>query len=387
MSPAALGGRLVSQPVIVALALSSIAAWRPPSRAPASSARWLVAVTPIMAGVVLLDALVVAPLGLGWLPADRLMDGLYWGLVLGGAIGFGALATWFTRPLVPALLALAVCALLAWGAYEPGLSLWPAARQWPKEQEVVRGLRMDALWGVIRSAPPGRVLFVRSGVPLDWRPEWWRAHTHITALTPLRTGRSIVGGTFTHPSPVAGLLYTGSAANRPLTRLAEERDGRSLFGHALETLDPETFNRLARLLGISTIVALEDDVGRAAFLTDNRDLTLRASIGPFKVFVSGEAHPEPVPIGFQRWRIDLPAPPSNWVRVPVAYSPLWVARAGGGPVPLRRDALGLVEVAVPAGAVSVELTHSPGAVEWAGLGLSLLSLVGLGFVWATGRRA
>ena len=40
----------------------------------------------------------------------------------------------------------------------------------------------------------GRVLFVRSGVSLDWRPEWWRPHTHIGALTPMRAGRAIVGG-------------------------------------------------------------------------------------------------------------------------------------------------------------------------------------------------
>jgi hypothetical protein len=240
---------------------------------------------------------------------------------------------------------------------------------------VVRGLRLDALWDAIRSAPPGRVLFLRSGVPLDWRPEWWRPHTHITALTPIRAGRSMVGGTFTHPSPVAGLLYTGSAANRPLTLLAEQRDGRTLFGRPLEQLDPETFNRLARRLGISTVVALEEDVGRSRFLNENQEFERRSRIGSFNVFTAGEPRSEPIAIGPQRWRVDVPpARVPGWLPVPIAYSPLWVARTGEARLGVRADDLGLLEVEVSPGAASVELEHRPGVAEWAGVGLSLLSL-------------
>src|SRR5258705_2434195 len=191
-----------------------------------------------MLAAVALDALLIQPLGLQWLPADRLVDGLRLGLVLGGAGGFGALAAWRARSAVAAVIALVICVPLAWGPDEPGLTLWPQPREWPREQEVARGLRMDALWGAIRQAPPGRVLFLRSAVPLDWRPEGWRPHTHLTALTPLRAGRAIVGGTFTHPSPGAGLVYTRSAAPRPLTTLAEPRDGPSPFGPPVEARAP-----------------------------------------------------------------------------------------------------------------------------------------------------
>ncbi len=387
MSLVALGWRVVSQPVLLALALLSLAGWWHRSRLTAPSTRWLLALAPIVAGLVVLDALVAAPLGMAWLPADRLMDGLHWGLVVGGAIGFAGMAARFARPVVPSLVALAACVPLSWGAYEPGLSLWPWAAQWPKEHEVVRGLRMDALWESLRSAPPGRVLFLRSGVPLDWRPEWWRPHTHITALTPLRTGRAIVGGTFTHPSPVAGLLYTGSAANRPLTLLAEQLDGRSLFGRPLETLDPATFNRLAGRLGISAVVALEEDVGRSLFLSDNPLFKRQPRIGSFNVFFSGDARSEPMAIGPQRWRVAVAAGAAGWLPLPVAYSPLWVARAGAARLALRRDDLGLLEAAVPAGATSVELEHRPGVAEWAGAGLSLLSVAGLGLVSLKRRRS
>ncbi|HUM17934.1 MAG TPA: hypothetical protein VL086_19755 [Candidatus Nitrosotalea sp.] len=370
----ALGRRLVTQPIVIALALLTAVAWRlrPPG---GPDTRWLVALAPVMAGLVALDALVVEPLGVVWLPADRLMDGLYWALVLGGALGVGALARSWRRPnMIPALLALVVCLPLSWGSYEPGLSLWPGARQWPKETQVVRGLRMDALWEAIRTAPPGRVLFVRSAVPLDWRPEWWRAHTHLTALTPIQTGRGMLGGTFTHPSPVAGLLYTGSAANRPLTRLAEQLDGESLFGRPLDSLDAETFNRLAARLGVSVLVALHEDAARSAFLNQNPALGHPTRIGPFTLIPLAGSHGEPEPTGTQRWRVPVAEPArSGWAPLSIAYSPLWTARVAGAPVPIRRDDLGLLEVAVPAGVTSVELEHRPGAVEWVGTALSLLS--------------
>ncbi|MFI5325648.1 MAG: hypothetical protein ACHQ7H_05390 [Candidatus Rokuibacteriota bacterium] len=380
----ALARRFVSQPVLITLALLTLVAWRLRARLPIltdGGARWLLGLAPAMLVVIALDALVAEPLGLVWLPADRLVDGLYLGLVLGGGAGFAALVTGRARPAVAAVVALAVCVPLAWGPGEPGLTLWPRAREWPREQEVTRGLRMDALWEAIRQAPPGRVLFLRSAVSLDWRPEWWRPHTHLTALTPLRTGRAIVGGTFTHPSPVAGLVYTGSAAPRPITMLAEQRDGRSLFGHALEDLSPETFNELARSLGIGLLVALEEDMGKLLFVSDNRQVRSLSRIGSFRLFAMADAVGEPVPIGTQRWRISLPASASGWVSLPIAYSPLWRARGNDAPLAVRRDERGLLAVGLVAPTSSVELEHRAGAAEWTGIMVSLGAVLVLLAVW------
>jgi hypothetical protein len=284
-------------------------------------------------------------------------------------------------------LALAACVPLAWGPYEPGLSLWPWAEQWPKEAEVVRGLRFDALWAALRTAPPGRILFVRSGVPLDWRPEWWRPHTHLTALTPVRAGRAIVGGTFTHPSPVAGLVYVGSAANRPLTLLAEQRDGRTLFGVALASLDAATFDRYAARLGISTVVTVEEDAGAGPFLDANPELRRSTRVGPFDVFVFRAPREEPAPIGPQRWRMSIPQGASGWIPLAVAYSPLWRVQAGGDRIPARRDALGLLEVMPPLGTTAVELEHRAGPAEWAGAAVSVLGLAALGLLALRRARA
>jgi hypothetical protein len=383
-----LGWRVLSQPVLPVLAALALVAWR--ERAPRAApreGRWLLAVAPVTAGLALLDAIVVEPLGAAWLPADRLMDGLLWGLVAGGALGLPALAAQLARPAVVVPLALAACVPLAWGPYEPGLSLWPWAGQWPKEHEVVRGLRLDALWTALETTPPGRILFVRSAVSLDWRPEWWRAHTHITALTPLRSGRAILGGTFTHPSPVAGLLYTGSAANRPLTLLAEQRDGLTLFGAPLPALDSEAFDRRAARLGISTVVAGDEDAGVAPFLSANPELRRASRVGPFNVFVFRAARDEPIAIGFQRWRAPVSLGASGWAGVTIAYSPLWVARVGGTRIPARRDGLGLLEVMPPAGTTAVELEHRPAAAELAGVAVSALSLIALGLAGLRRARA
>jgi hypothetical protein len=385
-SPAALLGRLASQPTVVVLAALGAAAWWRRARLPAA-AGWLLGLAPAMALVVAVDALVLHPAGLAWLPADRLMDGLYLGLVLAGALGFAAWVAPLGRPAVAALAAVLICLPLAWGPDEPGLTLWPRAREWPGEREVVRGLRMDALWEAIGQAPPGRVLFLRSGVPLDWRPEWWRPHTHLTALTPLRSGRPIVGGTFTHPSPVAGFVYTGSAAPRPLTLLAEQRDGQTLFDHPIESLAAATFNPLARRLGIGLIIALDADATRLPFLTDNQAVSIVSRIGPFRLFTLAGPAPEPEPTGPQRWRVALPTPASGWTSISTAYSPLWVALANGEVLRMRRDDLGLLEVALPNPATVIDLEHRPGPFEWIGLGLSAVSAVTLALRLLRARRS
>jgi hypothetical protein len=73
------------------------------------------------------------------------------------------------------------------------------------------------------------------------------------------------------------------------------------------------------------------------------------------------------------------------VALPIAYSPLWVARADGAPLAVRRDERGLLEVALVAPASSVELEHRAGLVEWVGVGLSLGA--GLSLLVAWWRRA
>jgi hypothetical protein len=358
-----------------------------PARASRSGAAWLTALLPWAMGVVVaLDALVLEPLGLRWLPADRVMDSAWLALVLAGGLGVGGIRGAGARPAWSAtaqrvqLGLTAVLVVLALGLLAPALTLWPRAAAWPTQAATVRGLRMDALWRALADAPPGRVLFVRSGVPLVYGPQWWRAHTHITALTPRESGRAIVNGTFTHPSPIAALVYRGDAGPGAITDLVERLDGVSLFGRPLETLDAAALEAYAQHLRVSAIVALEDDLPRLPALADHPRFQTRRTLPPFVVWL-GSAAELPQPSGAGRWRVSVDGAPGSWTSAGVAYYPLWRATTAGRALETRRGVAGDLEVRAPATGV-VELAYGPGAPELAGLVVTALGVL----LWLAGPR-
>jgi len=380
------------RPLIVVLALAQLAAWISMRRAGAGgpTERWLHAFTPAMVAAVALDALAAAPLGLLWLPADRLADSLLLALILGASLAGPLVAARSPRlgPARTGIACLGAAILLSGGSPEPALTLWPTRGQWPKYEAVVRGTRIDALWQALSKAPPGRVLFLRSAVPLDYRPEWWRPHSHISALTPVETGRGILNGTFTHPSPIAGLVYTGTADPRPVSALVEERDGVTLFGRGLESLSPAEFSRWAERLRISAVVGSEEDRGRLPFLDSNGDFAPPRTVGPFSLYLTRVPRLLPTPAGAQVWRFTPGREESGWIPAGFAYSPLWRAVSGSVPLPTRRDSMGMLEVEMSAGGAEIMLSHSPGTAERAGVAITASSaiLLGVGLVRRRGAR-
>src|SRR5262249_10545738 len=155
--------------------------------------------------VVVVDAVVAEPLGLRWLPADRIIDGMWIAFVVAAGSTFGSFMAQRER-MPTATIVAAVAVVTALGAVNRTLVLWPRAADWPSYAATARGLQLESLWAALRKTAAGRVLFVRSGVPLVFGREWWRPHTHVTALTPIHSEREIVNGTFTHSSPVAKLV-------------------------------------------------------------------------------------------------------------------------------------------------------------------------------------
>ena len=366
--------RQLARPLVIVLALAQAGAWLSmrASGAGSPTARWLHAFTPAMAGLVALDALVAAPLGILWLPADRLVDSLLLALILGASLAAPLLAARLPRLAQTSIsmLLLGGVMLLSAGTPEPALSLWPLRGQWPKYDEVVRRTQINALWPALSQAPLGRVLFLRSALSLDSRPEWWRPHSHITALTPVNTGRQILNGTFTHPSPMAGLLYTGLSGSHAIRTLVEQRDGRTLFGHPLESLGAEEFSHWAEALRVSAVVATEEDQGRLGFLDSNPEFAPPRRIGLFTLYLARSTRPLPEPAGPQSWRLGPESAHGSdrrgWVATGLAYSPLWRAESAGKPLPVRRDHWALLEVEIPEGGGEISLHHRPGAVERTG---------------------
>jgi hypothetical protein len=375
-------GRLGWLLVILAL----VGFWR--ARGPA--ARVVARLPWAMLVIVLLDRVALEPLGARFLPANRVADGALIALILAAAMGWSGLRRAASNG--PPRHEILVCLvgmllLVALGLRSGALSLWPRAADWPTLGVVERGLRLGELWAALREAPPGRVLFMRSGVPLvygpPWGTAWYRPHTHVTALAPLLAGRAIVGGTFTHPSPIAALLYRGDAGSGPITQLAEQLDGRSLFGRPLESLDAETFNGYATALGVGVVVALDEDAPRLRALDDNRDFTRRAAPSPFLIFGRRDGVDLPRAVDGGRWTIISTASGDGWVSARTTYYPLWHASAGGVPLPTRRGPLGDLQVRLAGdGPRAVELVYRPGVTEISGIVISVLG----GVVWLAACR-
>ena len=335
--------------------------------------------------IVLVDRLALEPLGARFLPANRVADGALIGLILAAALGWSGLrrvASHGTPRREIFVCLVGVLLLVVVGLRSGALSLWPRAADWPTLGVVERGLRLDDLWALLREAPSGRVLFMRSGVPLvygpPWGTAWYRPHTHVTALAPLLAGRAIVGGTFTHPSPIAALVYRGDAGPGPITRLAEQLDGLSLFGRPLESLDAETFNGYATALGVGVVVALDEDASRLRALDDNRDFTRRAASSPFLIFGRRDGVDLPRAVDRDRWIITLTPARDGWVSARTTYYPLWHASAAGVPLPTRRGQLGDLQVRLAGDSPrAVDLVYRPGVTEICGVVISVLG----GVVW------
>jgi hypothetical protein len=370
-------------PLLGVLAVLAVTA---PGLARTSEERRLVAWPWVAWAAVALDALVTAALGAPWLPPDRAADGAWLATVIAAGLcmarGLQALEHRLGAPgwsTAPALTAVLMAVGVTWG---PALARWPSPEAWPSLTLLERGLRLPALWDVLRQAPSGRVLFVRSGVPLAYGDAWWRPHSHVTALAPVYTGRPIIHGTFTHFAPTATVVYGGTLGRRPVTRLAEQLDGHQLFGTPLEDLTFERLRPYLERLGASVLVAVDEDLPRLARLEAHPEIRRLASPGPFVVYawVGTRRPPEPVPGTTDRWRFVPDAPAGAWTTARVSYYPLWQAWQRGQPLERRRGPLGDLEVRLRSAADPVDLRYGPGGPERLGV---LLSAIGLS-LWGVG---
>jgi hypothetical protein len=176
------------------------------------------------------------------------------------------------------------------------------------------------------------------------------------------------------------------AGRDPITHLVERLDGRSLFGRPLEQLDIAAFNAHARRLGVSVVVALDEDLPRLPALADNPIFARRRTELPFVLWL-GPAVALPHPLESGSWRVRLDAEPSGWTSARVAYYPLWRATAGGVRLETRRGAFADLEIRAPAGTTTIELSYHPAAAEWTGIGLTAMGAIAWLLVgWRWPRR-
>jgi hypothetical protein len=387
-------GSALARPLPLTLIALAVLAYRP-GAVPFPRTAGVVARVPwLMALVIAADALVAEPLGIRWLPADRIADGGWMALVLAAGLGAAQLIhrQAVSRGVSASMGAFAMVILLVAFAW-PGrtLTLWPVHGDWPTYDSLERGFRLPALWAALGSAPDGHVLITRSSVPLAYGTAWYRPHSHITALTPLQSGRSIIHGTFTHPSPIAAFLYRGSAGPGAITTLVERLDGDQLFGRRFANLDAPTFNEIADRLGISAVVVFDEDLSARDAMAANPEFAPRPPSPPFLLYVRRVPPPAPRERAPGRWHVALDGKPGDWTSARIAYYPLWRAEQEGRPLATREGRLGELEVRLAVADRPVDLTYRPSWPETTGLVISGLAVLvwlnRLGGWWHASREA
>jgi hypothetical protein len=382
---------LPARPVLLALGMTALLAWVAVGlrRRPFDA---LLAALPFVLVAFFLGDLWLFPRGWSAVEPQRLLDGIVQAAVWAAGLGAGVIVDRLvparadprSRPLV-ALMVIALAAVLPdRGVQPPTIAVWPRAEEWPTLEEVTRRHQLDRLWAALHGGTD-RVLFLTSSLRLDRSPAWYAPHSHVTSLAPLRAGREIVHGTYTHPSPVAARFYTGQATPPArLLTLAERLDGESLLGEPWERLSAATFDRFARKLRVGTVLVPAGEVPRARFLDP-----AYARVGEAAGFVLFERRDRPWPrverITWRRYRVLVSPTGGVWIPTGIAAYPLWKVKSAAGPLETRVDDWGLLELRVPVDLFEAELVYAEGWLEWAAL---LLFAVGAGgwLAWAARAR-
>ena len=336
--------------------------------------------------------------GLGFYTLDpvRFSAEVYLALLLLAAVGLGSLPGWLARTRLRAAGgaagALAALLVVAWLS-RPFLDLLRDQRD---PAHFLSGARLayglDAAWSAMAEGT-GRLLYTSHYLHLDGVP------TALKATTPYFTGRPIIGGTFSHWSPVARSLWVGRVDIDLLPGQVELTDDVTLAGRPWSSWTDQAFFDFCHSLNVTTVVATWADANARAFLdaaphfqsfySDDLFVLYRV-LDPSPALVEADgaavtllrAAPEALDVAVDG------AVPGAVMYVKITDYPLWHVEAGGRALPHHAGGLGLMEVPLPAGSYKVTLRYVPAAAERIGGAISLVALLGViaGGVWLRFRH-
>lgn len=353
---------------------------------------------PFLLGAAMLGTHVVLIDRLGSYQVDpvRMVGEYLLSLIWLAALGSSQIAEWISRLAVLRRLPAAVSAwtiTLAVGAAIAVPYAQAANFYQPKPDDEPRFLsqaavdyKLDELWSTLR-ATPGRVLFTSYSTSLNAR-RTEPFPTTLTALTPLFTGRPIIGGTYTAWSPIAAELWVGTPNPPVLWGLSQEQDDQSLFGVPLANLSDVQLEEYCTRFNITAIVASVNDYQARVFLDSTPRFQSYFNNGFFFVYKPTEI--QPAWFDAENAQVDLVSMTDDQIVLRVrsaednarvgikeyAY-PTWRATTSTGQaLPIARDDFALMSVAIPRGDdYSLTIRYEPGAAENIGLVISIASLM------------
>ncbi len=365
----------------------------------------LAALPPLLVGGILLnDQVLMARFNITVLDPIRFIAEYYLALVLLVGCAVGAITSpflWRIRWLS------ALCTVIVIVTLQPYLeTAWQDLRSHtaiPSSWQLNHMLEHPAFegyWDALRDDPRGgRILFASNYLRL---PDNGAAviPTTINSMTPYFTGREIVGGTFSHWSPVARWLWVGDARATLLPAQVESSDGQQLFGKPWDALtDDELVANLIKL-NVSTIVVGPNDQQAQARLTSSPHFTpywhnstfalFHLASGPETWITAVDADVELVARRPLRWTVQVhTSNPGATLLLKMTEYPLWQAHSNGISIPIHPTPEGLQEIVLPDGApYQIDITFAPGGWEWSGLLIALAALVVMvaGTIVVKGRR-
>lgn len=305
---------------------------------------------------------------------------IYLAWVLLAGLGLSWIPTWFSRggrQRAGMLLGgLVLVLLLGWLA-QPFFALLrdqrdPAHFLEQAQQEFGLAGTWEALAG-----DTGRVLFASHYLSLGEVP------TSLKAATPYFSGRAIVGGTFSHWSPLARVLWVGHTDVVLLPGQVELIDDVSLGGRPWSAWTDAEFLDFCHDLYVTTVVATWDDAQARAFLDaaphfvshfSDEVFVLYRVLDPSPSLVEVEGRGTATLLRAEATALEVRvegAAEDSLLRVRITDYPLWQVQIEDQVLEHHADELGLMAVSLPPGSYDLELSYRPGTAEWLGTGLSL----------------
>ena len=114
---------------------------------------------------------------------------------------------------------------------------------------------------------------------------------------------------------------------------------------------------------------------RVGLVVQERDRRLLSELGVMRILDRESA--KLVAGGAEHDLIDVDAPVATQASLAIAWSPKWRASLDGKAVPLTESPEGLLQVAIPAGRHRLEVRFQRDFADYAGLAISLATLLGL----------
>ena len=306
-------------------------------------------------GAIYLLVVLTAGLGLGHLPGLASRGRRRWPYASLGALALAGALIWLGQPLLA----------LVREQQDPQRFLSRAQADYP----------LDDTWQHLRSGE-GRVLFTSYSLQVGETP------TSLKAATPYFIGRTTVGGTFSHWSPVARFLWVGRPDADLLPERVELTDDVSLAGRDwAEWTDAEFFDLCHRLY-VTTVVTTWSDWNARTFLDTAPHFRSDYSNDLFVVYRVLDSEPGLVEAdlaaatlleeGASALRMRVSGAGAGAIlHVSITDYPLWEVTAGDVVLPHHADDLGLMAVPLPAGTYDVDLRYRPGTSERVGAWISL----------------